>query len=123
MSAIRDVHDGGAGSIRALHKVGCCFKNVSETQAMSLAESTVKPKTARPLIIPGIPFRRDKNERGEEAFFRDSLDLNHELFLLLVFQGHPLLLLYDRRRHDVSILRLLEQQYYSRCLSSDHDEV
>ena len=78
-AALSDIHDGGTVSIGALHWVGCYFKNNSETHVLSLAESTVKPETARPLTSPGTQIRRDEKEK-QVVSFETAKELNHELF-------------------------------------------
>ena len=69
LATFNDIHGGGTVSTRALHKVGYCLKNNSETHVMSRAESTVKPEIARRLTIPGIRIRREEKERQPNGFF------------------------------------------------------
>ena len=42
LAALKDINDGGTGSIRASYKIGWRLKNNSETYVMSLAVSIVK---------------------------------------------------------------------------------
>ena len=69
LAALRDIHDGGTVSTRALHKNGCCFKNNSETHVMSLAEATVKPETARPLTRSRGYESTEREKRGGSRWF------------------------------------------------------
>ena len=69
LAALRDIHDGGTVSTRVLHKVGCCLKNNSETHVMSLAEATVKPKTARPLTRSRGYESTERKKRGGSRWF------------------------------------------------------
>lgn len=83
LAALRDIHDGGTGSIGALHKIGCCYKIYSETHVMLANESTAKPGAAAgPFTIPGIRIRRDAKER-QMGFFPNNDELNHEYISLV----------------------------------------
>ena len=83
LAALREIHDGGTGSIGALHKIGCCYKIYSETHVMLANESTAKPGAAAgPFTIPGIRIRRDAKER-QMGFFPNNDELNHEYISLV----------------------------------------